>query len=57
MLRPLEAKEEVRAARLANGDGIWLLAALWLAVLASLRPRGTCHEGPPSCQNIIVEDS
>ena len=38
----------MRAERLANGDGISLFAALWLAVLASLLPSGTVQEGPPS---------
>jgi hypothetical protein len=47
-LSPLAANWEVRVVRLANGDGSWALAALWLAVLASLRPSGTVHEGPPS---------
>lgn len=45
---PLAANMEVRVERSENGEGIWLLAALWLAVLASLLPSGTVHEGPPS---------
>lgn len=48
-VKPLAVKLEMRAARSANGDGRLLLAALWLAVLASLRPSGTVHDVPPSC--------
>lgn len=47
-VRPLDANIEIRVERSEEGPGIWLLAALWLAVLASLLPRGTVHEGPPS---------
>ncbi|CAA6673029.1 unnamed protein product [Spirodela intermedia] len=46
---PWLAKLEMSAERLDDGPGRLLLAALWLAVLASLRPRGTVHEGPPLC--------
>ena len=46
--RPLAAKPEMRAERLANGAGRSLFAALWLAVLASLLTSGTVQEGPPS---------
>ena len=56
-LRPLAANMEVRVARLENGEGIWVLAALWFAVLASLRPRGTAHEGPPSYKRIKIIES
>lgn len=47
-LRPLAENMEIKVARLEDGAGIWVLAALWLAVLASLRPNGTAHDGPPS---------
>lgn len=49
-VRPLAANMDVRVERFEVGPGISLLAALWLAVLASLLPRGTVHEGPPSCK-------
>jgi hypothetical protein len=42
----------VRVARSDDGEGILVLATLWLAVLASLLPSGTIHEGPPSCKLI-----
>ncbi|URE17162.1 hypothetical protein MUK42_11305 [Musa troglodytarum] len=48
-LRPLAAKEETSWERLEPGLGRLLLAALWLAVVASLRPSCTVHVGPPSC--------
>lgn len=48
-LKPLAENMEIRVERLEAGDGIWELAALWLAVLASLRPSCTVHVGPPSC--------
>lgn len=51
-LRPLEENMERRVERLEVGAGIWLLAALRLAVLASLRPSGTVHDGPPSCHSL-----
>jgi hypothetical protein len=44
----------VRVLRSDDGDGIWVLAALWLAVLASLLPSGTIHEGPPSYKLIEI---
>ncbi|WVZ01544.1 hypothetical protein V8G54_027613 [Vigna mungo] len=47
-LKPLAAKALVSVDRSENGEGRWALAALWLAVVASLRPRATFHEGPPS---------
>lgn len=47
-LRPFAANIEMRVERLENGEGIWLFAALKLAVLASLLPSGTVHVGPPS---------
>ena len=53
-LKPLAENMEIRVARLDAGDGIWLLAALWLAVLASLRPSGTVHDGPPRCVHAFV---
>lgn len=54
-LRPLEEKEETRLEKLNVGAGIWLFAALWLAVLASLRPSCTVHVGPPSCNIITIQ--
>lgn len=47
-VRPLAAKAEMRAGRAENGEGIWVFAAAWLVVVASLRPSGTSHVGPPS---------
>ncbi|CAA7410245.1 unnamed protein product [Spirodela intermedia] len=60
-LSPWLAKLEMSADRLDDGPGRLLLAAFWLAVLASLRPRGTVHEGPPLCveegsQSPLVSD-
>nr|AFK34358.1 unknown [Lotus japonicus] len=46
--RPLALNMEMRVERSEDGEGISVLAFLWLAVLASLRPSGTCHVGPPS---------
>ena len=40
---------EIRVESSEEGPGISLLALLWLAVLASRRPSGTAHAGPPSC--------
>ena len=54
-VRPLAANIDVRVERSEDGPGIWLLAALWLAVLASLLPSGTLHEGPPSCKSQWVK--
>ncbi|KAI6673141.1 hypothetical protein NL676_001047 [Syzygium grande] len=48
-LRPWVVEEEMRVARLEKGDGIWLLARLKLAILAS--HRRTVHDGPPNCDN------
>lgn len=53
-LRPLAAKAVVSVGRSENGEGSSALAALWLAVLASLRPSATVHEGPPSCHFRIL---
>lgn len=47
-LRPLAAKREMRVERFPNGGGIWALAALRLAVVASLRPSCTVHACPPN---------
>lgn len=49
MLRPLEPNAETRELKLEDGPGRLLLAALKLAVRASLRPKRTVHLGPPSC--------
>lgn len=48
-VKPLAAKEDISVERLEAGLGRLLFAALWLAVVESLRPRVTCHDGPPSC--------
>lgn len=47
-LRPLAENMEVSVDRLEDAAGIWELAALWLAVLASLRPSATVHDVPPN---------
>ncbi|CAA7410236.1 unnamed protein product [Spirodela intermedia] len=48
-LRPLLANLVVRAERLNDGPGRLMLASFRLAVVASRRPRGTVHQGPPLC--------
>jgi hypothetical protein len=47
--RPLLPNMVMSVARLESGPGRLALAALWLAVCASRRPRYTVHVGPPSC--------
>ena len=47
-VRPLFWNILVSVERSEAGEGIWVFAALWLAVLASLLPSGTTHDGPPS---------
>lgn len=47
-VRFLEAKREMRVARLAVAGGRLAFAALSLAVLVSFLPKGTVHEGPPN---------
>ncbi|RDX67255.1 hypothetical protein CR513_53891, partial [Mucuna pruriens] len=44
VFNPLAANMEISVGRSENGEGISLLAALTLAVLASLLPRATSHE-------------
>jgi len=46
--RPTALKLEMRRLRLEVGVGMLLLAAPWLAVLASLLPSFTSQLGPPS---------
>lgn len=46
--RPFRLNREVRLLRLEDPGGRSVVAALRLAVLASLLPSGTVHEGPPS---------
>lgn len=46
--RPTALKLEMRRLRLEVGVGMLLLAAPWLAVLASLLPNFTSQLGPPS---------
>lgn len=52
--RPLAENIEMSVERGANGDGISLFAAVRLAVLASLRPNGTGHVGPPSYNSNVT---
>jgi len=47
---PWLAKFVLRALRLRKGAGIELLASALLAVIESLLPKPTSHEGPPSCK-------
>ena len=47
--RPLLEKEVLRVLRSAFGGGRSRLALLRLAVVESLLPKGTVHQGPPSC--------
>jgi len=47
---PWFAKFVLRALRLRKGAGIELLASDLLAVIESLLPKPTFHEGPPSCK-------
>jgi hypothetical protein len=48
--RPTLLKKEMSWFRLEVGGGRLLLAAAWLAVLASLLPSFTYQSGPPSCK-------
>lgn len=48
VVRPLSEKAEMRSVRLKSGLGISLLAELKLAVVESLLPSCTVHEGPPN---------
>jgi len=47
-LNPLFAKADIRALRSISGDGISLVAASLLAVVESLLPNPTFHDGPPN---------
>jgi hypothetical protein len=47
---PALLKLEMSWFRLEVGGGMLLLAAAWLAVLASLLPSFTFQSGPPSCK-------
>jgi hypothetical protein len=49
LLKPLLEKALSRPLRLLVGPGRSLLARDALAVVASLLPSGTAHDGPPSC--------
>jgi hypothetical protein len=51
VLSPLLEKALRRPLRLEVGPGRSLLARDALAVVASLLPRGTVQDGPPSCTN------
>jgi len=48
--RPAFSKLDIRSVRFEAGEGRLLLAAAWLAVLASLLPSFTFQLGPPSCK-------
>jgi len=47
---PWLAKFVLRVLRFIKGAGIELLASDLLAVIESLLPKPTFHEGPPSCK-------
>ena len=51
-VKPLLSKALMRSLRLKKGGGRSLFARVWLAVVESLRTRGTVHEGPP---NYMIE--
>lgn len=53
-VKPLSPNDLMRSVRLKKGGGRSLLARDKLAVVESLRPRGTVHEGPPSCKNLTL---
>lgn len=53
VLRPFLEKAEIKSLKSDTGEGMSLLAALKLALVASLLPNCTVHEGPPNC-NIHV---
>lgn len=46
--RPLPENEEMRVLKLEVGAGMLLFAALRLAVVESLLPSRTVHDGPPN---------
>jgi len=48
VLKPLFEKEDIRALRSISGDGISVVAASLLAVVESLLPNPTFHDGPPN---------
>ena len=48
VLKPLFVKEDIRALRSISGDGISVVAASLLAVVESLLPNPTFHDGPPN---------
>lgn len=50
VLSPLLEKAVMRSVRLKAGLGMSLLAELKLAVVESLLPNWTVHEGPPNCE-------
>lgn len=47
--RPCAEKLDMRALKLEVGEGIAAFAAALLAVVESLLPDLTFHEGPPNC--------
>jgi len=53
--RPLAAKLVMRALRLEAGEGR-VLARLLLAVMESLLPKLTFHEGPPNWDHVTREN-
>ena len=57
LLKPLLEKALRRPLRLLVGPGRSLLARDALAVVASLLPKGTDHDGPPSCINTLIKST
>lgn len=50
VVKPLFEKAEMRSLRSIRGDGISLVAPSLLAVVESLLPNPTLHDGPPNCE-------
>lgn len=50
MLSPTAENFEVILLKLSNGLGMEVFAPAWFAVLLSLLPSCTFHEGPPACR-------
>jgi hypothetical protein len=48
-VRPLFVKRDIRVVRSSVNNGRSVLAKLLLAVVESLRPSFTVHDGPPTC--------
>jgi len=54
LLRPFLANAAIRVLRLDAGEGRSVLAVERLAVVESLLPSGTVHDGPPSCARNVT---